>query len=110
LSVLQRSGVRVFFGAAAWVAVEALRSTTPFGGFPWARIAFSQSDSPLVHLASVAGAPGITYAVAVIGGALALTGQYLLARRRAPAGATPGPRQLLVPLAAAVALLAVSIP
>ena len=54
----------------AWVVSELLRSTTPFGGFPWVRIAFSQADSPLATWASVAGAPGVTFAVAVVGAGL----------------------------------------
>ena len=59
----------------AWVCSELLRSTTPFGGFPWVRIAFSQADSPLASWASVAGAPGVTFVVAVVGASL-----YALAR------------------------------
>lgn len=102
LALLQRDGrVRVLLGAASWVAMEWARSTTPFGGFPWARLAFSQAESPLVHLASVAGAPGVTFVVAVIGGALALAVQRWQARRWG-AG--------LVPVAAAGALVLVSIP
>ena len=31
-----------------WVLQEALRDRTPFGGFPWGRLAFSQGDSPLL--------------------------------------------------------------
>ena len=54
----------------AWVVSELLRSTTPFGGFPWVRLAFSQADSPLATWASVAGAPGVGFAVAVVGAAL----------------------------------------
>ena len=54
----------------AWVVSELLRSTTPFGGFPWVRVAFSQADSPLASWASVAGAPGVTFAVATVGAAL----------------------------------------
>jgi apolipoprotein N-acyltransferase len=54
----------------AWVVSELLRSTTPFGGFPWVRLAFSQADSPLATWASVAGAPGVTFAVAIVGAAL----------------------------------------
>ncbi|MDO5503379.1 MAG: apolipoprotein N-acyltransferase [Actinomycetia bacterium] len=53
----------------AWVASELLRSTTPFGGFPWVRVAFSQADSPIATWASVIGAPGVTFAVAVLGAA-----------------------------------------
>ena len=54
----------------AWVVSELLRSTTPFGGFPWVRLAFSQADSPLATWASVAGAPGVTFVVAVVGASL----------------------------------------
>jgi apolipoprotein N-acyltransferase len=50
-----------------WVLQEWARDTTPFGGFPWARLAFSQADSPLAGLARYAGAPGITFAVAALG-------------------------------------------
>jgi apolipoprotein N-acyltransferase len=54
-----------------WVAQEALRSRTPFGGFPWGRLAFSQADSPLLPLASLGGAPLVTFATALAGGLLA---------------------------------------
>ncbi len=51
----------------AWVAQELARGSTPFGGFPWARLAFSQADSPLAHIAAYLGAPGVSAAVAVVG-------------------------------------------
>ncbi|WP_245618166.1 apolipoprotein N-acyltransferase [Knoellia aerolata] len=54
----------------AWVVQELARGTTPFGGFPWARLAFSQADSPLANVAQWLGAPGVTFAVAVVGTAL----------------------------------------
>src|SRR4029078_11999458 len=50
-----------------WVAQEWARGATPYGGFPWARLAFSQADSPLAHVARWLGAPGVTFAVAVAG-------------------------------------------
>ncbi|HEX6969844.1 MAG TPA: apolipoprotein N-acyltransferase [Micromonosporaceae bacterium] len=53
-----------------WVAQEALRDRTPFGGFPWGRLAFSQGDSPMLRLAALGGAPLVTFAVAVVGGML----------------------------------------
>ncbi|WP_246136197.1 apolipoprotein N-acyltransferase [Knoellia locipacati] len=56
----------------AWVAQEMARGTTPFGGFPWARLAFSQADSPLANVAQWFGAPGVTFAVALVGTALLL--------------------------------------
>jgi apolipoprotein N-acyltransferase len=57
--------------AVLWVGQEALRDRTPFGGFPWGRLAFSQGDSPLLRLASLGGAPLVTFGVALAGGLLA---------------------------------------
>ncbi|WP_433133906.1 apolipoprotein N-acyltransferase [Micromonospora sp. CA-240977] len=53
-----------------WVGQEALRDRTPFGGFPWGRLAFSQDTSPLLRLAVLGGAPLVTFAVALLGGLL----------------------------------------
>ncbi|GAA1797815.1 apolipoprotein N-acyltransferase [Planosporangium flavigriseum] len=72
--------------AVLWVAQEALRDRTPFGGFPWARLAFSQADSPLLRLAALGGAPAVTFAVALVGGLIAaavLRGSVAVARRAA---------------------------
>jgi apolipoprotein N-acyltransferase len=57
--------------AALWTAQEALRDRTPFGGFPWGRLGFSQGDSPLLRFAAVGGAPLVTFAVALCGALLA---------------------------------------
>lgn len=59
--------------ALVWVAAEQLRSSWPFGGFPWARLAFSQTEGPLLALAWLAGAPLVSAAVAFGGFALAAT-------------------------------------
>ncbi|GAA1259995.1 apolipoprotein N-acyltransferase [Oryzihumus leptocrescens] len=67
-----RAPVRPVVVALLWVAQEALRSATPFGGFPWGRLAFSQADSPLLHLAALAGAPAVTFGTALAGGLLAV--------------------------------------
>jgi len=61
-----------------WVAQEALRGRAPFGGFPWARLAFSQADGPLLSVASLGGAPLVTGAVAAVGACLALAVAALL--------------------------------
>jgi apolipoprotein N-acyltransferase len=76
--------VRPAVVALAWVAQEALRDNTPFGGFPWGRLAFSQADSPLARLAALGGAPGVTFAVALAGGLLAAGVARLISSRRAP--------------------------
>ena len=67
----QRDQIRPFVGALAWVAQEALRARIPYGGFPWARVAFSQADSPLGRLAALGGAPGVALVTALVGGLLA---------------------------------------
>jgi apolipoprotein N-acyltransferase len=67
-----QAGVAAAVVAALWVGQEALRDRTPYGGFPWARLAFSQADSPLGHLAAVGGAPLVTFAVALAGALVAV--------------------------------------
>jgi apolipoprotein N-acyltransferase len=43
-------------------------------GFPWARLAFSQGDSPVLGLAALGGAPLVTFATAAAGGLLVQAG------------------------------------
>jgi len=63
-----------------WVGQEALRSRIPFGGFPWGRLAFSQTEGPLLGLAALGGAPLVSAAVALAGGVLAALGWAGVAR------------------------------
>ncbi|WP_410817817.1 apolipoprotein N-acyltransferase [Micromonospora sp. 050-3] len=76
-----------------WVGQEALRDRTPFGGFPWGRLAFSQDTSPLLRLAVLGGAPLVTFAVALIGGLLvtAVWRGWVTAQRHAPPPTTTAP-------------------
>ncbi|GAA2310714.1 apolipoprotein N-acyltransferase [Glycomyces scopariae] len=67
----------------AWVAQEALRDRQPFGGFPWARLAFSQADAPTAFAAWLGGAPLLSFVVALTGGLLLVAGHALATRRRA---------------------------
>lgn len=57
--------------ALLWVAMEALRDRFPFGGVPWGRLAFANSESTFTGWASIGGAPVVTFAVALAGGILA---------------------------------------
>jgi apolipoprotein N-acyltransferase len=72
--------------AVLWVAQEALRDRTPFGGFPWGRLAFSQDESPLLRLAALGGAPLVTFGVALAGGLLAAALWRLNGGRSRPRG------------------------
>ncbi|MDG4797751.1 apolipoprotein N-acyltransferase [Micromonospora sp. WMMD1082] len=69
-----------------WVGQEALRDRTPFGGFPWGRLAFGQDGSPLLRLAALGGAPLVTFAVALTGGLLVAGVWWALRVRRAAGG------------------------
>jgi len=62
-----RTGTAYLLVPLGWVVQEWARGATPYGGFPWARLAFSQADSPLAHVARWLGAPGVTLAVATVG-------------------------------------------
>jgi apolipoprotein N-acyltransferase len=86
-----------------WVAQEALRGRFPFGGFPWARVAFSQADAPTLGYAALGGVPLLSASVAAIGACLAVatvdlvTGPVPRSARRL--------RQTLPALVVAVAVL-----
>jgi apolipoprotein N-acyltransferase len=87
--------------AALWTAQEALRDRTPFGGFPWGRIAFSQDTSPLLRVAALGGAPLVTFVVTLVG---ALLGYAVL--RGLHGGADT--RRALAPVLAVAAAVAVA--
>ncbi|MFI6957926.1 apolipoprotein N-acyltransferase [Nocardia sp. NPDC050408] len=63
--------------ALTWTATEWLRSSFPFGGFPWGRLAFGQADGWYLSLAMVGGAPLIGFAVALTATAAAALLVYL---------------------------------
>ncbi|WP_237565260.1 apolipoprotein N-acyltransferase [Ornithinimicrobium cavernae] len=86
---LQREGVRPLSVALAWVLSELARSTTPFGGFPWGRVAFSQADAPLLGVASWLGTPGVTFVAALVGALGALAVERTLRRPGSPAPGAP---------------------
>jgi len=50
-----------------WVATEYAAASVPFGGFPWGRLAWAFSDSPLGRLAAFVGIPALSFVIAVLG-------------------------------------------
>ncbi|MDT0268810.1 apolipoprotein N-acyltransferase [Streptomyces sp. DSM 44915] len=71
------------WAACLWVGEELLRGRVPFGGFPWGRLAFANTDTPFTPLAALGGAPLVTFAVALTGALLAWAGLRLWALHRA---------------------------
>ena len=57
--------------ACLWVAQELARDTVPFGGFPWGRLAFAETDSPFTSYAALGGAPLVSFATALCGALVA---------------------------------------
>jgi apolipoprotein N-acyltransferase len=74
------------WSAALWVVEEAARSRTPFGGFPWGRLAYSQTFTPFTPYAALGGAPLLSFSVALSGGLLA----WAVVHRRSPIGSLGG--------------------
>ncbi|MEV8635159.1 apolipoprotein N-acyltransferase [Streptosporangium sp. NPDC051023] len=108
------------WGAALWVAMEWARGTFPFGGFPWARVAFSQGESPFTPYAALGGAPLVSFAVVLCGGLVALAAVRIAASRvgtRSEGASAPlgplGARRLalpvVLPLAGALAVPAAAL-
>ena len=72
---------RVTAFALLWCGAEELRSSWPWGGFPFGRIAFAMADSPVLPFAAYGGSIGVGLLVALSGGCLA---EFVAqARRRA---------------------------
>lgn len=53
--------------AAVYTAVEFVRSSVPFGGFPWLRLAWGQVGGPLANLVAWGGPALVTFATVVVG-------------------------------------------
>ncbi|MDR3032195.1 MAG: apolipoprotein N-acyltransferase [Kitasatospora sp.] len=85
----------------------------PFGGFPWGRLAFANTGSPFTPLASLGGAPLVTFAVALAGSLLATAAVAAWRLRGRPAGvrnALPAAVALVLAAGTTVAGLVVPVP
>jgi apolipoprotein N-acyltransferase len=89
-----------------WVAEELVRARWPLDGFTWGRLAFSQPDTPFTGLAALAGAPLVTFAVALCGSLLALAVRSV-GRARGDLATT---RRGSARLAASALLVALAVP
>lgn len=86
--------------ACLWSMQEWLKSSIPFGGFPWGVTAYSQTNGPFLALAQWGGAPLVSFAVALLAASLAALAMS--------AGKAAAPlRRLAVPVLSAVCILAV---
>ncbi|MGI9085413.1 MAG: apolipoprotein N-acyltransferase [Aeromicrobium sp.] len=61
-----RRGFWPLWGAAVWVLGETARSSFPFSGFPWGRLAHTAIDTPFAPYARLLGMPGTTAVMFVV--------------------------------------------
>jgi apolipoprotein N-acyltransferase len=77
--------------AVLWAAQEWLKSTVPFGGFPWGVVAAGQTDGPFLPLVRLGSVPLLSLAIVLVGcsaTAIALEiASWLLASRKPRSGA-----------------------
>ncbi|MHC9294802.1 apolipoprotein N-acyltransferase [Mycobacterium sp. LTG2003] len=96
--------------AALWVAQEWLKSTVPFGGFPWGVVGFGQTDGPLLPIARLGGAPLLSFAVALAGFSLTLVALEIVQWwHHGHKPGMPAPAVLLPGASIAVVLLATAV-
>jgi apolipoprotein N-acyltransferase len=91
--------------AGLWAAQEWLKSTVPFGGFPWGVVAYSQTDGPLVSLVQVGGAPLLSFAVVLIGFSLAAITLEIVTWWRSGSTRTARPPAVVIPGACVTVVL-----
>jgi apolipoprotein N-acyltransferase len=96
--------------AALWVADEALRGRLPFGGFPWGRLGFSQTEGPLMSLAAYGGVPLVGFAVALLGALLAAAVLALVRARRSAAAGRASERRSALRAATLTAAAVLAVP
>ena len=70
LPIDSKSRYFYFAPAAVIVLIEVLRTSIPWGGFPWGLIAYSQLDGPLVSLATLGGQTLVTGVVVIFASTL----------------------------------------
>lgn len=105
--------VRTWWGqtlswAVLWVAVEQLRSTVPFGGFPWGKTAYAMVDAPWGKLAPWGGevlVSAVTMMLAVL-----LRRTFSLLRTRSDEHWWNRPLMLVLAAALACLPLAITLP
>ncbi|MHA0287714.1 apolipoprotein N-acyltransferase [Mycobacterium sp. C3-094] len=93
--------------AGLWSAQEWLKSTVPFGGFPWGVVGYSQTQSPALPLAYFGGAPLVSFGVVLVGfGVAAMTIEVIRWWRSDRAARAAAPPAVVLPgLCVAIVLL-----
>ncbi|WP_059019602.1 apolipoprotein N-acyltransferase [Mycobacterium sp. M26] len=87
--------------ALVWSLQEWLKSSVPFGGFPWGVVGFGQTQGPFLPLVQLGGVPLLSFGIALVGTSLCALGIEIV-RWWQHSGSgkkhqTPSPVAVLVP-------------
>ncbi len=82
--------------AFLWSMQEWLKSSIPFGGFPWGVVAFGQTNGPFLALAQLAGAPLVSFSIALLGTSLCAVAIEIVHRVSRPVERHRGPGALVL--------------
>jgi apolipoprotein N-acyltransferase len=83
--------------AGLWAGQEWLKSSVPFGGFPWGVVAFGQTNGPFLSIASIGGPRLLSFAIVLIGFSVAAIVLEVAARFRRNDDDSASPPAVLVP-------------
>lgn len=79
--------------AGAWTVRELIMGSWPYGGFPWGRVAMSQSESPIASVASWVGVSGLGFLMVALCAATIEVARWAVDRRPRRTDATECRRQ-----------------
>lgn len=98
--------------AAIWVARETVSGLWPYGGFPWGRIALSQSNSPFAALSSWVGISGLSLIIVWVSAVPVAVVWWRCSRTEVEADEDRGQarRLCLVGMAVLIALVGAGVP
>ncbi|MGO4444951.1 apolipoprotein N-acyltransferase [Mycobacterium sp. 2YAF39] len=83
--------------AGLWVASEWLKSTVPFGGFPWGVVAYGQTGGPMLSVVQFGGASLLSFAVVLVGSSLTAIALEIVKWWRLGTTRTGAPPAVVVP-------------
>ena len=91
--------------AGAWTIRELIMGSWPYGGFPWGRVAMSQSESPIAPVASWVGVSGLGFLMVAVCAAAIEAVRWIVRAQPARGNATEHPRTPLASWAASIPVL-----
>jgi apolipoprotein N-acyltransferase len=93
-----------FLAAGVWTLREFVANNFPYGGFPWSRLAMTQSDSFLANWVWLGGMSLLTFVVAILGTLFAMWLRHRGGKLKSRSFAVAGLAVILLPLVVPIGL------